>query len=75
MDNAAGVYRCILIDAAWHAYFEDNDPTASKNYAARADAYLVTDNPSSLPATENGIIIDANLAAMSGICNGISGPL
>ena len=75
MDNAAGVYRCILIYAAWHAYFEDNDPAASMDYASRADAYLVPDNPSSLAVTDGGVIIDSNLATMSGICHGIYRPL
>ena len=75
MDNAQGVYRCILINAAWHAYFEDNDAAAAKAFAIRADRYLIADNPSSRPIASGGIIIDDNLAAMSGICDGISGPL
>ena len=75
MDNAEGVYRCILIDAAWHAYFEDNDAPASKEYATRADEFLIPDNPSSQPVTRDGVIVDENLASASGICQGISGPL
>lgn len=74
-DNASGVYRCILIDAAWHAYFEANDSTAARDYATRADNYVIPDNPSILPVTQDGIIIDSALATASGICLGIAGDL
>ena len=74
-DNAAGVYRCILIDVAWHAYFEANDPVGSKDYAIRSDQYLIPDNPSFSPVTERGNIIDSELARANAICTGISGPL
>jgi hypothetical protein len=74
-DNASGVYRCILIDAAWHAYFEANDAVASEDYATRADSYAIPDNPSTLPVTQNGVIIGSDLAAANGICLGIVGDL
>ncbi|WP_157535982.1 hypothetical protein [Microbacterium sp. Root166] len=74
-DNASGVYRCILVDAAWHAYFETNDPVASKDYATRADQYVIPDNPNIIPVTENGVIIDQALATANGICRGIVGEL
>lgn len=74
-DNASGVYRCILLDAAWHAYFEDNDAEASRDYAIRADSYAILENPSLITVTENGAIIDDELAAANGICRGISGEL
>jgi hypothetical protein len=74
-DNASGVYRCILIDAAWHAYFEANDAVASEDYATRADSYAIPDNPSTLPVTQNGDIIGSDLAAANGICFGIVGDL
>ncbi len=74
-DNASGVYRCILIDAAWHAYFEANDPVASKDYAARADHYVMPDNPSIVPVMQDGVIVDEELARANGICRGISGEL
>ncbi len=75
-DNASGIYRCILIDAAWHAYFETNDPVASKGYATRADQYVIPDNPSfSQPVTEDGVIVDSELARANGICRGIVGEL
>ncbi len=74
-DNASGVYRCILLDAAWHAYFEDDDAEASRDYAVRADSYAIPENPSLITVTENGAIIDAELAAANGICRGISGEL
>lgn len=74
-DNASGVYRCILIDAAWHAYFEANDPVASKDYATRADKYAIPGNHSTRPVTRDGVIIDSDLAASNGICLGIAGEL
>jgi hypothetical protein len=74
-DNASGIYRCILIDAAWHAYFEANDPVASKDYAMRADQYAIPDNPATLRVTEDGAIIDSDLPIASNICRGIAGEL
>lgn len=74
-DNAAGVYRCILIDAAWHAYFETNDAPASKDYATRADAYAIPDNPETNLVTECGRIIDEELARANNFCRGIAGDL
>jgi len=74
-DNASGVYRCILIDAAWHAYFEDNDAAASKDYATRADKYVVPDNPSTPLVTQDGLIIDPMLSVANGNCIGIVGEL
>lgn len=75
-DNAAGVYRCMLVSAAWFAYFESNDPVASKDYATRADAYRLPDDDQWTPAvTEGGVIIDDQLSRASGLCQGISGPL
>ena len=71
--NASGVYRCILIDAAWTAYFEDDDAAASKDYAARADALVVPDNPSFFPVMRDGVVIATDLAAASGICQAVLG--
>jgi len=73
-DNASGVYRCILIDAAWHAYFEANDPGTSKDYAIR-DNHVIPGNPSIRPVTQDGVIVDRDLAASNGICRGIAGDL
>lgn len=72
-DNADGVYRCILIDAAWHAYFEDNDPAASKDYATSADKYAIPGNEATPTVTDNGRIVDEELARANGLCQGISG--
>lgn len=72
-DNAAGVYRCILLDAAWHAYFEADDPVASKDYATRADAYAIAGNDATPTVTVDGLIVDDELARANGICQGISG--
>ena len=72
-DNANGVYRCILLDAAWHAYFEDNDPVTSKDYATRADNYAIPGNDATPTVTEDGLIVDDQLARANGICQGISG--
>lgn len=74
-DNASGIYRCILVDAAWHAYFEANDSAAARDYATRADKFVIPDNPSILPVTKDGVIIDSDLARASGICIGITGEL
>ena len=73
--NAKGVYRCILIDAAWHAYFEDNDPVSSKDFARRADTFRIPDNRSTIPVTKDGVIVDSELATANGICRGIAGEL
>lgn len=73
VDNAAGIYRCILIDAAWHAYFEANDPVASKEYATRADEFVVPDNDLTPTVTQDGVIVDEELARANGLCQGISG--
>ena len=72
-DNANGIYRCILIDAAWHAYFEANDPVASKDYATRADTYAIPGNDATPTVTSDGLIVDDELARANGICQGISG--
>lgn len=72
-DNADGVYRCILIDAAWHAYFEDNDPATSKDYATRADKYAIPGNEATPTITDHGRIVDEELARANGLCQGISG--
>lgn len=74
-DVDAGVYRCILIDAAWHAYFEADDPVASKDYASHADTYVMPDDPSIVPVMQDGAILDQELARANGICRGISGEL
>ncbi len=71
--NAAGIYRCMLIDATWHAYFEENDPEASMSFALHADEYLIPNNPSVRPLVVDGLIDDYTLAASNGICLGISG--
>ena len=72
-DNAAGIYRCILLDAAWHAYFEANDPVASKDYATRADQYAIAGNDVTPTVTVDGRIVDEELARANGLCQGITG--
>jgi hypothetical protein len=72
-DNAAGVYRCILLDAAWHAYFEDDDAIASRDFATRADTYAIAGNDATPTVTVGGVIVDEELARANGICQGISG--
>lgn len=74
-DNASGVYRCILVDAAWHAYFEADDPIAARGYATRADSYVIPGNQATEPVTQDGLIVDDELARASGICRGIAGDL
>lgn len=74
-DNASGVYRCILVDAAWHAYFEADDPMAARDYATRADSYVIPGNQATEPVTQDGLIVDDELARASGICRGIAGDL
>lgn len=73
--TAAGIYHCMLVYAAWEAYFVDDDAPASKEYAARADATM-PDQPYPVRVTrDDGSIDDHSLASESGICNGFVGDL
>lgn len=73
--RASGIYHCMLVYAAWDAYFLDNDPIASKDYAARGDATM-PDVPYPNDLTRpDGSIDDQSLASESGICNGFVGEL
>lgn len=73
--TAAGVYHCMLVFAAWDAYFVDNDATASKKYAARADATMPEQKYMTWVSRDDGTIGDQELARESGICNGFVGDL
>lgn len=73
--RAAGIYHCMLVYAAWDAYFVDDDPIASKDYAARGDATMPdVPYPNDMTRTD-GSIDDQALASESGICNGFVGDL
>lgn len=65
----------MLLDAAWHAYVEDDDPNAAKDYALRADEYAIPENAMAQVVTRNRVIVDNELAQMNGNCRGISGEL
>lgn len=73
--SAAGIYHCMLVYAAWDAYFVDNDAPASKEYAARADATRPPQERTGGVSRDDGTISDHDLAAESGICNGFVGDL
>jgi hypothetical protein len=73
--SAAGIYHCILVYAAWDAYFVDNDAPASREYAARADATMPEQEYPTPVTRQDGTISDQDLAAESGICNGFVGDL
>ena len=73
--SAAGIYHCMLVYAAWDAYFVDNDPIASRDYAAQGDATMPdVPYPNDLTRSD-GSIDDQALASESGICNGFVGDL
>jgi len=76
--TAPAIYHCMLVYAAWDAYFVDNDAPASKEYAARADATQPTAPDERYPhwlKRDDGTIDDQELASQSGICNGFVGDL
>ena len=76
--TADGIYHCMLVFAAWNAYFVSNDAAASREYAARADATYPTARDERYPhwlIRENGTIHDQELASQSGVCNGFVGDL
>ena len=76
--SAPAIYHCMLVYAAWDAYFVNNDAPASKEYAARADATQPTTPDERYPhwlARDDGTIDDQELASQSGICNGFVGDL
>lgn len=73
--TAAGIYHCMLVYAAWDAYFVDNDASASKEFAARADATLPEQPYPVRVTSSDGTIRDHELAAESGICNSTVGDL
>lgn len=68
------IYRCMWIDAAWNAYFEDDDAEASIAYATRADE-LWDGSMSSVAVTSDGVVWSQNLAAANGICHSAVGDL
>lgn len=72
--NAGGIYRCILVDAA-SAAVANGDTTSAAEYAARADEYATPGSPSTLAVTENGAAAPGPLSIASQICVGISGAL
>ncbi|OAZ40932.1 hypothetical protein A9Z40_03040 [Microbacterium arborescens] len=69
-----GIYRCMLIDAAWVAYFEDNDAERAIDLATRADD-LYDGSTSSVAVTVDGRVHDRELATANGICQGSVGDL
>ncbi|MDR7186818.1 hypothetical protein J2X85_003879 [Microbacterium trichothecenolyticum] len=73
--TTTAIYHCMLVYAAWDAYFVDNDPVASKDYAARADATMPEQDSPRLVTRDDGSIRDQELASESGICNGFVGDL
>ncbi|MDY0910057.1 hypothetical protein [Microbacterium sp. CFBP9034] len=73
--TAEGVYHCMLVYAAWDAYFVDNDPIASKELAAHADATMPDMPYPNTLTRDDGTIEDQALASESGICNGFVGDL
>lgn len=73
--NAGGIYHCMMIGAAWDAYFRDNDPVASKLYAATADEFTPEGEYNLKVTNDDGTIRDSDLASESGICLGFVGHL
>ncbi|MEZ3159271.1 hypothetical protein AB1K54_01855 [Microbacterium sp. BWT-B31] len=73
--TAAGIYHCMLVYAAWNAYFVDDDPVASKDYGARADATMPDVPYPAWVTRDDGTIKDQDLASESGICDGFVGEL
>lgn len=73
--NATGIYRCMLIEAAWNAYFEADDSDEAREYAIRADAFVDSTNPSFFAVTAGGEIVASQLASANGICFGMTGEL
>ncbi|NYE17976.1 hypothetical protein [Microbacterium immunditiarum] len=73
--TAAGIYHCMLVYAAWDAYFLNDDPILSKDYAARADATQPDMPYPNLLTRDDGTIRDQELASESGICKGFVGDL
>ena len=73
--TTAGIYHCMLVYAAWDAYFVDNDAPASQEYAARADATMPEQPYPTWVTSNDGTILDQALASESGICNGFVGDL
>lgn len=73
--TAAGIYHCMLVFAAWDAYFVENDPDASKKYAARAQATMPQVPYPNTLTDGDGRVRDQELASESGICNGFVGDL
>lgn len=75
LQEPRNVYRCMLIDAAWNAYFEDNDAEASLALGARADELWDGSMSSVYVMNEDGTIFAQNLAAANGICQYAVGDL
>lgn len=73
--TAAGIHHCMLVYAAWDAYFVDDDATASTEYAARADATMPEQTSPTRVTRDDGTVEDQGLASESGICNGFVGDL
>ncbi|RAZ30567.1 hypothetical protein DO944_13550 [Microbacterium sp. SMR1] len=75
LQQPTNIYRCMWIDAAWNAYFEDDDAEASIAYATRADE-LWDGSVSSVAVTApDGTVWAQNLAAANGICHSAVGDL
>lgn len=73
--TTAGIYHCMFVYAAWDAYFVDDDASASREYAARADATMPEQPYPTWVTGDDGTILDQDLASESGICNGFVGDL
>ena len=72
--NAGGVYRCILLDAAWNAY-NDDDAALAMAYAVEADQYAVAGNPSLYPVTRHKDTVFGEIDIAHQICRGVVGDL
>lgn len=75
--TSAGIYHCMLVFAAWDAYFVENDPVAAKEYASRAQQTMPdVPYPNALIEGDgDGRVRDQDLASESGVCNGFVGNL
>lgn len=73
--TSAGIYHCMLVFAAWDAYFVENDPVAAKEYASRAQQTTPDVPYPNVLIDGDGRVRDQDLASESGVCNGFVGDL
>lgn len=72
--DARGAYRCILLDAAWHAY-DDGDEDLATTYVLQADEYAIAENPSLFPVTRHEDTVFGEVDIANQICRGVVGEL